>query len=605
MDRFQDAKLRIKERTDLAQLVQGYVALTRRGRYFVGLCPFHREKTPSFTVFPDTQHYKCFGCGVAGDVFTFVTQREGLSFREAFELLAERAGVPTEGVFGTGASKGGPRRDEVHDVLGQVRDFFEEQLFADAGVAHREYLERRGLLVRAAVEDFGLGAHPEGGRLGAFAKDRKLSGEVLEQAGLLLRDGREPLAGRVTFAITAERGRLVGFGGRVLPDPSYKKGEDPRAKYRNSPESPFFNKRGLLYGLKQVKRAGTRRIVVVEGYVDVIACHLAGFTGAVATLGTSFTTQHARLLELFATEGVVLLFDGDTAGRRAADRAFRELVQTRLPVRVALLPEGRDPDDLAAIAPGIEQAVAEQRRAELASIIDRADDLLGAWFGLKRRDSDLGDSAVVAKLATECGRILAEVEDRARRESLRSEMARQLGISEAAIVVPAQRKTAAAEDAPQPVAAVEPVRRSPQDHADLELLGCVLAAPELLEEAVGLPGDRSPSFQRVIDGVTQARRAGAGDREALLKDLFARFTDESRLLDFLHEASERSARIRDPRDMFLRLRRDRDIHFAREQARRTLQQVKQAIADGDSARADELTRKYQDLLRRSHAAADG
>jgi DNA primase len=602
MDRFQDAKLRIKERTDLVQLVQGYVALTRRGRYFVGLCPFHQEKTPSFTVFPETQHYKCFGCGVAGDVFTFVAQREGLGFREAFERLAERAGVPTEGVFAGGAARSGPRADEVNEVLGQVRDFFEEQLWSEAGSAHREYLEARGLLV--AVEDFGLGAHPEGGRLRSFAKQKRLPPEMLDQAGLLAADGREPLAGRVTFAITDDRGRLVGFGGRVLPDARYAKGEDPRAKYRNSPESPFFNKRRLLYGLRQVKRAGTRRIVVVEGYVDVIACHVAGFTGAVATLGTALTTEHARLLELYATEGVVLLFDGDTAGRRAADRAFRELVPTKLPVRVALLPDGRDPDDLAAIAPGIPVAEAAQRRAELTRVLERAEDLVTAWFAQKRRESDLGDAAVVGRLAADCGRILATVEDRAQRESLRSEMARQLGVSEAAIVVPTPRKTDGG-DGPKPTGPASPAARSPQEQADLQLLACVLADPQSLEQAVALPGDHSPAFQRVLDGLAQARRAGASDRAALMKDLFARFTDESLLLDFLHEAGERSARIRDPRDMFLRLRRERDLHSAREQARRTLQQVKQAIADGDAARADELTRKYQELLRRSHAAADG
>ena len=604
MDRFQEAKLRIKERVDLVELVQGYVALTRRGRYFIGLCPFHKEKTPSFTVYAESQHYKCFGCGVAGDVFTFVAQREGLGFKEAFTLLAERAGVSLEGVFQRGERNDGPRRDDVNATLGAVRDFFEEQLWSPSGTVHREYLESRGLL--PAVEEFGLGAHPPAGALLRFARERKLSREILGQAGLLGADDYEPFAGRVMFAITDERGGIVGFGGRVLPQQETG-ASAPRAKYRNSPESPFFNKRRLLYGLWQVKRAATRRIVVVEGYVDVIACHLAGFTGAVATLGTSLTAEHSRLLELYATEGVVLLFDGDQAGRRAADRAFRELVHTKLPVRVAMLPEGRDPDDLAGVRPGLDPGEVAAGRTQLAHILDHSRDVLSAWFDLKRREMDLSDAGVVSRLAGECGRILAEVEDRARRERLRSEMARHLGISEAGVPIVTRQKAvpeeAPAESVAQPAA---PRRRpTPQEVSDLDLLACVLVQPDLLEEAVGLPGDRSPAFQRVLDGVAQARKSGAADRAALLRDLFARFPGESALLDFLHEASERAARIRDVRDMFSRLRRDREFHFAREQARRTLQQVKQALAEGDSARADDLTRKYQELLRRSQATAPG
>ena len=612
MDRFQEAKLRIKERVDLAELVQGYVALTRRGRYFVGLCPFHKEDTASFTVYVESQHYKCFGCGAAGDVFTFVGQREGLAFREVFTLLAERAGVELEGVFGGGGRSRGPQRDQVNETLSAVRDFFEEELWSPAGATHRRYLEERGLL--PAVEEFGLGACLGGRRLEELAKRRKLSAEVLDQAGLLRNDGYEPFTGRVTFAISDERGGIVGFGGRVLPGAKGPDGKEPRAKYRNSPDSPFFNKRRLLYGLRQVKRAATRRIVVVEGYVDVIACHLAGFTGTVATLGTALTNDHTRLLELYATEGVVLLFDGDLPGRRAADRAFRELVHTRLPVRVALLPEGRDPDDLAGVAPGLDPHEVATGRAELTRTLEGAQDALSAWFGLKRRELDLGDSAVAARLAGECGRILAEVEDRARRERLRSEMSRHLGVSEAAIPIPAQKpkrgadrggpKTAGAANPAAP-AATAPRRRSPLESADLELLACVLSEPDLLEEAVGLAGDRSQAFQRVIEGVQQARKLGATDRGSLLRDLFARFPDDPVLVDFLHEAGERAARIRDVRDMFLRLRRDREFHFAREQAGRTLQQVKDALAQGDTARADELTRKYQELLRRSHATSAG
>ncbi|MGE0144091.1 MAG: DNA primase [Planctomycetota bacterium] len=599
MDRFQEAKLRIKERVDLAELVSGYLSLTRRGRYFLGLCPFHRENTPSFTVYVESQHYKCFGCGAAGDVFTFLTQREGLTFREAFTRLAERSGVSLEGVFAGRAQPEGPSRNAVHEVLTQVRDFFEERLWSDACSEQRRYLESRGLL--PAVEDFGLGAHPAPGQFLAFARERKLPRDVLLQAGLLREDGSEPMARRVMFAITDERGQVVGFGGRALPGMVDRDGNPVRDKYRNSPESPFFNKRRLLYGLRQVKRAGAREIVVVEGYVDVIALHLAGFHGAVASLGTALTPDHARLLELYATEGVVLLFDGDRAGRKAADRAFRELVHTNLPIRIGLLPEGRDPDDLVGIAPGVDPATAAAGRDQLRDVIARAGDAVGTWFALKRKELDLAESAVVAQVARDCGTLLGTLTDRARRERLRVDMARHLGVHESAIVVVNKRATEAGSAAPSPPPPQRvDFRQDPLAQADLEILVCVLGEPSLLEDAVALPGDRSTLFQRVVDGVAQARKLGAGDRPALLRDLFARYTDDPVLTDFLHEAAERAARARDVRGMFQMLRRDRESRFARQQAQRILQQAKQAKDEGDQALADRLARDYHELMRRQH-----
>lgn len=425
MDRFEEAKNKIKEATDLVELVQGYAPLTRAGRYFKGLCPFHDEKTPSFTVHPDTQHFKCFGCGVAGDVFTFLMDRDGVTFREAMEQLAESAGVSLEGVFGQGKRPRGPKVD-VHGALDQVREFFGAHLRSADGRAGREYLADRDLL--AAIDDFDLGLHPTAqGALRAFAEQRKLPTDVLVQAGVLGRDGRrEPLLGRLVFPIMDERGRIVGFGGRVLPGMPAD-----RPKYVNSPESPFFNKRRLLYGLRQVKDAGTRRVVVVEGYTDVIACHLAGLTGAVATLGTALTLEHAKLLERYALEGVVLVFDGDRAGRQAADRAFRELVHTRLNVKMVLLPEGSDPADLC-------KRENDQVPSRLETLLEGADDAVTTWFRLLRQRFDLTNDADAERAAAECTAILAEIESDARREALAQNMARYLGLQDSKTLRPAR-----------------------------------------------------------------------------------------------------------------------------------------------------------------------
>jgi DNA primase len=610
MDRFQEAKLLVKERVDLVDLIGGYVQLRRSGRNFSGLCPFHREKTPSFHVFPESQHYKCFGCGESGDVFTFVQEREGLGFREAMELLADRAHVSLEGVFDGGAGGRARRRDgpDVHATLAAVRDLFEETLYGPTGEVARSYLENRGLIDSA--ESFGLGLHPEPGRLSAFVREHKLSAQLLQQAGLLGRDGREPMAGRVMFPITDERGRIVGFGGRVLPLPDAD-GEDRRPKYLNSPEAPFFNKRRLLYGLRQVKQAGDRCVLVVEGYTDVIACHAAGFSGAVATLGTALTRDHARLLERYATDGVVLLFDGDQAGRRAVDRAFRELVHTNLQIRIALLPEGRDPADLAAVAPGIDPEIVAKSRQTMAHIVDRADDALTVWFRLARAATDFSVPGNVARVAEECGRILAGLDSPARREAMRSRMALHLGLSPAAIPIPESRGTRREDDGGEAgegaATKARPARvrpaASPLLEADLDLVACVLAAPEVVSEVGTVAGEVCEAARRLLAWGREAVASGRSSPEAFCRDLFARCTDDPEARAFLADAMDRATRLKDARSMFVRLRRDRELHFAKAEANQIKMLLKQAIASGDSAQADALTRKLQERLRRNGGAA--
>ena len=200
MDRFEEVKTRIKDGVDLVAMVEEYVPLRTRGRYHVGLCPFHQEKTPSFTVYSDTQHFKCYGCGEAGDVFSFLMKRDGLSFRETLELLADRLGISIEGVFGRGKGDQGSRsRTDVHGALARVSEWFAAELQGAAGATARGYLADRGL--DAAVSGFRLGFHPTGGRLRAFVESEQLPRRALEQAGLLGTDGYERFAGRLMFPI--------------------------------------------------------------------------------------------------------------------------------------------------------------------------------------------------------------------------------------------------------------------------------------------------------------------------------------------------------------------------------------------------------------------
>jgi DNA primase len=628
MDRFEDAKLRVKEATDLVALIEEYLPLKPRGRQYVALCPFHPEKTPSFYVQPDEQFYHCFGCGKSGDVFTFLMEREGLTFREAMEALAERARIPLDGVFGRGSepSKRGP---DVHQVLGEVRTFFQTALHSDGGAPARQYLEQRGL--SAAIEPWALGWHPAPGALRVFAQQRRLPAQVLEDAGLLHND-REPFAGRVIFPIEDERGRVVAFGGRIVPGApgSEERNDYKPAKYINSRESPHFQKRSILFGLHRAKLAGARRIVVMEGYTDVIASHLAGFTGAVAALGTSFTQEHARKIERYATEGVVLLFDGDRAGQQAAERAMRELVNTRLSVRIALMSEAKDldakdPADVLVARAGEDPELVTERRVRFADLLDGADDALATWFRLLRRRLDFGQAAQLETAARECAGLLQLVDVDLRRLALMQQMARHLAVPEQKLArmlqgklqngprrATAARSEGAAEGAAGAAGAEDaaPVKRTAAAAAEHDLLACVLAQPSLLDPPAteGTAAERAategaaapfeePAVAELLGMVRDALAAGRANSAEVVRYLFTRCADRAELRTALGRAAQLKDRIGDPAAFFASVQRGRQRHYGDQNARQLRQQLHDAIAGGDRATADQLTQRLVDHLR--------
>lgn len=607
MDRYDDIKHRIKEATDIVAMLEGSLALRPRGRTLVGLCPFHQEKSPSFTVFRDTQSYYCFGCAKSGDVFTWLMEREGLSFREAVERLAERAGISLEGVW-----KGdGERRQRTADatqVLATVRDWFRQQLQSEAGAKAREYLQSRGL--EPAVLEFGLGFHPLHG-LQAFAQDKGLPRDVLEAAGLCRPGGYEPLVGRLVFPIEDERGRVVAFGGRVVPGIDIPGPADRKPpKYLNSPESPLFSKRRILYGLHRAKQANTRRIVVVEGYTDVIACHLAGFTGAVATLGTAFTAEHARVLERFATGGAVLLFDGDAAGEQAAQRAVGELLETRLDVKVALLGElqvgavkAKDAGDLLVQRAGDTPEQLQARRAAFADMLDGSEPALTVYFRLLRKRVDLSQAVHHEAAARECGKMLDTVKDPARREFWLQDMARHLAVPPQTLARmlkgPARTEP---ETGPVPV---RPVKLTPLQQADMELLACVLADPFLAQQTEALAMELPAATDLLAlcrEGVKQGRTV----RADLVRFLFTACAERTELQAPLALAAERSSHIRDPRAFWQTMQEGRSRVAAERSAHATRQQLQAALASGDRARADELTHQLvADIKRGRPREQDG
>jgi len=334
----------VRERTDLVELAEEITKVKRSGRSVMAVCPFHSEKTPSLSIDPTRGLYHCFGCGKSGDVFRWVQETQGLDFSESVEFLARRAGITLTPEKGAARRK--DRREELVDATAEAVAFYTEVLkrSPEAGGA-RAYVRSRGY-DGGVVDRFRLGYAPEAwDRLVRHLRDRKIRDEVMVAAGLASRTRRGGLVdrfrGRLMFPIFDLRGDPVGFGARLL------EGEGP--KYLNSPETAIYHKSRLLYGLNWAKAEIVRRgvAVVVEGYTDVIAFHLAGMPIAVATCGTALGEDHLDLLRRFS-ERVVLAFDADEAGTGAALRGFEKSVPGDLDLRVAVLPPGRDPADVVA-----------------------------------------------------------------------------------------------------------------------------------------------------------------------------------------------------------------------------------------------------------------
>lgn len=332
----------IRQRNDIVDVVSGYVRLQKKGSSHWGLCPFHNEKSPSFSVSGDRQMYHCFGCGAGGNVYTFIMNYENYSFPEAVKLLAERAGISLpEPEESAEAKKREGRRARLLEVNRAAAKFFYYQLRTPHGETGYRYLQRREL-TEETMRRFGLGyAGKNGLELVQYLRREGFEDEVIKEAGLASYSERRGTMSsqfwnRVMFPIQDVNHRVIGFGGRVLGD-----GEP---KYLNSPETLVFDKRRNLYGLNYARTARSGNIILCEGYMDVIAMHQAGFTQAVASLGTAFTPEQANLLRRY-TDNVFLAYDSDGAGVKAALRGIGILREAGLAGRVIIMKPYKDPDE--------------------------------------------------------------------------------------------------------------------------------------------------------------------------------------------------------------------------------------------------------------------
>ena len=341
-------KERVRQATDFVQLVSETVELRQRGQEFWGCCPFHGEKTPSFKVNPATGLWHCFGCGEGGDVFSYVQRRENLEFPDAIRYLADRAGI--ELAEERGGSRG-PKKTRLMEALGEAEAYYHLMLMRGRGEgpdAARRYLAGRGFGADVCRR-WGLGYAPGRGQLVAQLRAKGFSAAELVSADLAYeRSGRltDRFYDRVMFPIHDELGRAIAFGGRIMGAK-----RDGVAKYVNTRDTPAFNKGKHLFAYDRAKEgmAATGEAIVCEGYTDVIAMHEAGFTNAVAALGTAFRLDHVRLMERQRVSRIVCLFDGDAAGQRAAERAVAYLDKTSAALLCVVLPDGQDPMEFLAV----------------------------------------------------------------------------------------------------------------------------------------------------------------------------------------------------------------------------------------------------------------
>lgn len=331
----------VRARNDIVEVVSGYVRLQKKGSRYWGLCPFHNEKSPSFSVNGDMQVYHCFGCGAGGNVYTFVMNYENYSFPEAVRMLAQRAGVQLpEAEEGEEARRRENKRARLLEVNKEAAKFFYYQLRTPHGEIGYRYLKKRELSDET-MRKFGLGfAGKNGALLVQYLRGKGFEDELIQEAGLASHSEKYGLNSqfwnRVMYPIQDINNRVIGFGGRVMGD-----GEP---KYLNSPETPVFDKRRNLYGLNYARRARSNNIILCEGYMDVIAMHQAGFTQAVASLGTAFTSEQASLLRRYG-ETVLLAYDSDGAGVKAALRAIGILREAGLTGKVINMQPYKDPDE--------------------------------------------------------------------------------------------------------------------------------------------------------------------------------------------------------------------------------------------------------------------
>ena len=523
----------IRSRADILEIVGQVVKLKRTGDNWKGLCPFHTEKTPSFTVNPQRNIYHCFGCGAGGDAFSFLMRQERVAFPEAVRTLADRAGVALPDA-GQRAPEVDGKLEALRRAMALAAEFYTRSLWEPGGEKPRAYLEQRGVDPEVAKR-FGLGYAPESWNalLGVMAR-QGIGDDVLVQAGLILARQNGPgfydrFRGRLLFPIRDVQGRVVAFGGRALS------GEEP--KYLNSPETPLYVKGQMLYAL-DVARIAMRersRAIIVEGYLDCLMAHQHGFGETVAALGTAFTSAQLGLLRRYADE-VVALFDADAAGQKASTR-LEEMMNDvmdlqnlgwsvartggfekagHLPIRVALLPAGHDPDSL----------LRAEGAAALTARLDAARPLLSFVLEKAFADEDLTTARGRANAHARVALILSKVANAEEATELAREAARRLGVDSTQLWIEAQQLQGARARGRRPEQHSQSGRGTGESDSwpppipfERDLVALLLQVDEARAELLPVLTDEDVVHQGLRLVLTALRRTPGALPEALMAEL--------------------------------------------------------------------------------------
>ena len=569
----------VRARASIVEVVSDYVTLKKAGQNYSGLCPFHSEKTPSFSVNEEKGVFYCFGCQAGGDVFKFLMLYDGLTFPESIERLAERYGIPIE-VSESGAS----RRRDLFRLNEQAAELFHALLSDPSrGGRARAFLAARGV-EESLWRRFRLGVAPPGDALTGRFRREGVAMEDAVAAGLVAEKGpghyRDRFFDRIVFPISEPGGKIIGFGGRVMGEGT--------PKYLNSPETPLFHKGAQVYGLSQA-RDGIRandRVVVVEGYLDVLALAQFGVTHAVATLGTALTADHLRLLGRY-TRNVTALFDGDAAGRNAAARSFEVFQQAGLWGHAAFLPEGTDPDTF----------VRSEGKAAMDRVLEGAAPIVDFYLNWlrERHGSDLGGKS---RLANEVSRMLAKVTNPLDRELLARRSADLLGIREESL----RRHAAGAQPSREARAEAGGRQRADrgslgEDRAEAVLVALMLRFPSTVQALRQEPLDQlvTEKWREVIRRILAVPDTGSGPAVGMVTEgLPAEFAAE--ISGLVLRGQEIDERERD------RMTSDCLFHLQRRYLMRLDQELCRAIRVAEEIRDDEAKkermRQWQEVMQK-------
>ena len=629
---------RVRRDANIVEVVSESVKLQKRGRSHVGLCPFHKEKTPSFHVNPERGFYHCFGCHASGDAIKFVQETEGLDFIEAVRSLAERMGIDvietTSDAERREVSEAKRRQQELFDVNAHAAAFFERMLrehgLKDFAAAE---LERRALVpatptdaVADALQAFRVGYAPYGwDELSKYLRDAGLSLTAAERVGLVAprKSGSgyyDRFRHRLMFAVLDGHGRVIAFSGRTLAEPPAERlrplglepstSSEPPAKYMNSPESPVYKKREAVFGLYQARQAlrTLDRAVIVEGNFDVLSLHARGIKQVVAPLGTAFTSEQARQIRRF-TANVTLLFDPDEAGRRAVRAARDTCREVGLTARVASLPAGIDPDELA------RRGGAEQLERVLAAAAPMIEHLVKE---LLDRPVEANDAAMQAQRIQEVIDLVASEPDPTVRgrietyaDTLATLAARRLGHDEVKNIVELKRRFAEAgrssaaipnANGGAPPARIQPPNRARsrdrRDEIGLEILGALLDFPELFE------ADETTEAASLLEGdvaaglaaLRQAREQGVIEPELVLAKLAAPIHPFA----LARTAAPKHERLVDAKaELVGNLRKLESLTWSKERSI-TVEELQRAERVGDVEQEDTILRRLRDKARERH-----